>query len=82
MAQAREKDEAEDEDELTDIFSELYRLGLSIFVDDVHDLPKGPFHTPEEVKNGDFPIHHWLYGAIILVSSAVGKVWYALESSR
>ena len=70
------------EEESGDMFSELYRLGLAIFVDDATDVPKGPFHTREEVTKGDFPVHHWLYGAIIMVSSALGKVWYALESSR
>lgn len=70
------------EEEPTDIFSELYKLGLSIFVDDVHDLPKGPFHTPEEIKNGDFPVHHFLYGLLIMVGATAGKVYYALDSAR
>lgn len=60
----------------------MYRIGLAVFVDDVHDLPKGPFHTREEIKNGGFPVHHFLYGLLIMAGSAAGKVYYAIDSAR
>lgn len=74
--------EKEENDEAFDPFSALYDLGLVIFQDDAHDVEKGPFHTPEEIAKGDFPVHHWLYGALIMASSLLGKVFYALESAR
>jgi len=74
--------EEKEETESTDIFNEIYNFGLLIFSDDVHDLGKGPLHTPEEIAKGDFPIHHWVYGALLMGASVIGKVLFALDSAR
>lgn len=65
-----------------DPFSALYELGLLIFQDDAHDLTKGPLHTPEEIAKGDAPIHHWIVGLSIMAGSLLGKIFYALESTK
>jgi len=74
--------EEKEETESTDIFNEMYNLGLLIFSDDAHDLPKGPFHTLEEIAKGDFPVHHWVWGALLMLVSVGGKILYALDSSQ
>jgi len=71
-----------EEEEFKNPFDALYELGLIIFQDDAHDLQKGPFHTPEEIAKGDFPVHHWVYGALIMASSVLGKIVYALDSAK
>ena len=63
-------------------FEALYELGLALFVDDAHDLARGPFRSVEEIRRGEAPIHHWVWGAALCIFSALGKVWYAFECSR
>jgi len=81
------------EAEPSDIFSELYRIGLAIFCDDAPDFPEvistwgkepGKHGALTGVRMPDLPAHphHWIFGALIMLSSAAGKVYCALESSR
>lgn len=70
------------EEEALDPFSALYDLGLIIFQDDAHDLAKGPFHSTEEIAKGEAPIHHWFVGALVMLGSVLGKLYYAFESAK
>lgn len=83
----------EDEDEPGDLFSELYRVGLAILVDDAPDFPElistwgkepGKHGVLKDQTMPDLPPHphHWVIGALIMLGSAVGKIVYAVDSSR
>lgn len=83
----------DEEDEPTDIFSELYRLGLAIFCDDAPDFPEVISNWGKEpgkhgvLKGSTMPNlpphpHHWILGLFIMVGAAAGKVVVAVESSR
>jgi len=85
--------EEKDQDETTDIFSELYRLGLLIFCDDAPDFPEIISTWGKEpgrhgvLKGTTMPNlpphpHHWIVGALIMSASALGKVWFAFDSAR
>lgn len=76
-----QKSESEEEG-FKDPFSALYEIGNLIFADDAKDIEKGAFHTLEEIEKGESPVHHWIVGLSIMVASAIGKVWFAVESAR
>ena len=81
-----------DEEEPEDLLSELYRVGLAIFCDDAQDFPEvvstwGKEPGKHGVLKGqtmpDLPphLHHWIYGAFLMVTAAAAKVGMALASS-
>lgn len=83
----------EKEEEPIDPFNALYELGLMIFCDDAPDFPEvistwgkepGKHGVLKGTTMPDLPPHphHWIAGALIMASSVVGKIFYALESSR
>jgi len=93
MPGAEKKDE--NEDVFTDPFEALYELGLAIFADDAQDFPEiiqakegitepGRFGILKGMQFSGMPPHphHWIFGALIMAGSAVGKVLYALDCSR
>lgn len=73
----------------------LFELGLLIFADDSPDFPE-LIQTKRGItepgthgifKGMQFPYlpphpHHWIYGALIMLGSAAGKIWVALDSAR
>jgi len=88
MAEKEEKTE-----ESLDPFSALYELGLAIFVDDAPDFPEivstwgkepGKHGVLKGMSVPDLPAHphHWIAGAVIMASSLLGKIFYALQSSQ
>jgi len=80
-------------EESLDPFSALYELGLLIFVDDAPDFPEilstwgkepGKHGVLKGTTMPDLPPHphHWIAGAVIMASSVLGKIFYALESTK
>ncbi len=81
------------EEEPSDPFDVLYKLGLLIFCDDAPDFPEVISHWGKNpgkhgvLKGTTMPNlpphpHHWIAGAVIMGGAAIGKVFYALETSR
>jgi len=84
---------AKEEDEFKDPFDILYQLGLLIFADDAPDFPEiistwgkepGRHGVLKGTTMPDLPphVHHWVLGAFLMSASAIGKVWFALDSAR
>jgi len=83
----------EEEEEFKNPFDALYELGLLIFADDAPDFPEiistwGKEPGKHGVLKGrtmpELPPHphHWIYGALLMMGSVAGKIWYALDSSH
>ena len=91
MNALEEKEEKKEEN--LDPFSTLYELGLAVFVDDAPDFPEiistwgkepGKHGVLKGTTMPDLPPHphHWVVGALIMGGSLLGKIFYALESTK
>jgi len=81
------------EEEFKDPFDVLYELGLLIFADDAPDFPEvistwgkepGRHGVLKGMTMPELPthVHHWVFGALLMSASAIGKVWFALDSAK